>query len=70
MNTIKGYCRTNLDGYDCSEVRDFVAVPQKGDRVEVKRGNYPSRLEVCGITHLVKNGIPLIEVELTLKSKV
>ena len=62
---IKAFCRTNLDGFDCSEITSFVTLPNKGDKVQVKyRGNV-ALLEVCGITHRCKNDEPSIEVELT-----
>lgn len=65
MNWIEGYCRTNLDYYDCNEVKVFAAMPTKGDYVTVRyKGNY-SALRIVAITHRVKNGnAPYIEVEL------
>jgi hypothetical protein len=34
--SIKGYCHTNLDNYDCSGVTQFVAVPRLGEKVQVR----------------------------------
>lgn len=54
MNYIKGHCKTNLDDYDCSQVKVFAKVPNKGDRIKVtKRGEGETTLKVCGITHSV-----------------
>lgn len=69
MNWIEAFCRTNLDDYDCSLVKVFAAIPNKGDKVQVLyRGNVTS-LDVVQVTHKCKNGntstpIPYIEVEL------
>ena len=64
MNYIVGFCRTNLDNYDCSEVRVFVAVPRIGERVRVLYKGNSTTLKVCGITHCLRSGNPIIEVEL------
>jgi len=46
---IKGYCFTNLDGYDREEwPKEFVAVPLQGDWVGAKSGRI---LRVVKITH-------------------
>jgi len=69
MNYIEGYCYTNLDDYDCSLVKVFAAIPNKGDLVDVLHMGSVSALEVISIRHKNKNGstsnpIPYIEVEL------
>jgi len=64
MNCIKGYCRTNLDNYDCSDVRVFVAVPRIGESVRVSYKGNATWLKVCMVTHTVKNNEPEIIVEL------
>jgi len=63
---IKGYCKTNLDDYDCSSVTQFVAVPRIGEYVVVTYKGKPSKLRVVNITHLYSNMFdgPMIEVEL------
>lgn len=71
---IKGYCRTNLDGYGrCDWPEVFVALPRVGDCVEANDRS----LRICAITHKVateniycktisiQKGEPYIEVELT-----
>lgn len=65
MNTIKGYCRTNMDGYSLEKwPREFVAIPREGDRVAAESGK---TLKVCGVTHKYDkmNNCPYIEIELT-----
>lgn len=63
MNTVFGYCRTNLDGYErCEWPERFVAVPRIGERVQCKTTE--CSLKVVGITHLDNGAGPLIEVEL------
>jgi len=66
---IKASCRTNLDGFDCSNVTAFVAVPNKEDMVEVKYRGQPAILKVCSITHHCKEGVPYMSVELTGKPR-
>ena len=52
---INGGCRTNLDDYNFEEwPEEFVAVPQKGDRVRSKSGKI---LWVVGITHMMVDDI-------------
>lgn len=76
---IEAICKTNLDDYTCP-ITVFVAVPQKGENVDVFHKGHPSTLKVISITHKQKleshsnnNGIainvyfrktPYIEVEL------
>jgi hypothetical protein len=65
MNTIEGYCRTNLDDYKREEwPRVFSAVPREGENVRSKSGKV---LKVCKVTHGYDfmNNKPFIEVELT-----
>lgn len=64
MSEIRGYCRTNLDGYE-GEVwpNTFAAVPRRGDSVQAASGK---RLQVVAVTHYYDAGddVPRIEVEL------
>ena len=69
MNYIQGECHTNLDDYDCSLVKVFGAIPNKGDLVEVLYKGNVAQLEVVSIKHKCRNGstpnpIPYIEIEL------
>lgn len=66
---IKGYCRTNLDGFNCSKIKGFAAPPQKGDKVEVLYRGEPAILEICSITHKMVDGEPILSVELTGRSR-
>lgn len=62
--TIKGKCKTNLDNYDTSIIKQFYRVPNIGERVSVLyKGNITS-LKVVQITHDIKDGDPFIIVEL------
>lgn len=63
MNKIKGYCKTNLDGYTM-KVFEFYKVPEIGERVACYRFGYEAVLKVCQITHDIKDGDPYIIVEL------
>jgi hypothetical protein len=67
MNYIKGFCKTNLDGFNCSGEYYFVAVPLRGDSVKVRtdKGKWTT-LKVVHITHQFSNILdgPSIEVEL------
>ena len=65
MNYIRGYCKTNLDNFDCSIVNVFCSVPKIGDRVRVLYKKNVTTLKVCKITHDQQNGEPFIVVELT-----
>ena len=69
MNYIEGRCKTNLDDYDCSLVKVFAAIPNKGDFVDVLYKGGISALAVISVKHKCKNGstsnpMPYIEVEL------
>ena len=65
MEYISGYCTTNLDDYDCGGFTEFVAVPRKGERVEVKYKNNLTVLWVVGVIHKHhKDRGPYIVVEL------
>lgn len=55
MNYINGFCTTNLDGYDCSRVTKFFAIPNIGDSVEVLRKGTRCTLKVVHITHGFNN---------------
>jgi hypothetical protein len=73
--SIRGFCRTNLDGYEREEwPRRFVAVPRKGERIAATSGR---NLVVVSVTHHVAasklgmviagelcEGEPYIEIEL------
>ena len=49
---IKGYCFTNLDGFENeSWPEEFVAIPREGERIESK--NY-KELKVVKITHTMR----------------
>jgi len=65
---IKGQCHTNLDDYDCSEVKVFARVPNIGERVICKYKGNTTSLRVCQITHDVRgergNEYPYILIEL------
>jgi hypothetical protein len=62
---INGRCRTNIDDYDCSKVKEFACVPSKGDRVAVTLKGEARTLVVVAVTHDVdKVGHPFIIVEL------
>jgi len=69
MEYIEGICRTNLDGYDCTKVTMFVAVPRTGDKVYVLKEGYETILTVISITHTIRciNNIcqPYIIVQLS-----
>ena len=65
MNYIDGYCRTNLYGYDVSEVKKFAAVPRLGEKVECKYQGRRATLTVCDVTHRYICNDPYIEVELS-----
>lgn len=66
---IRGYCRTNLDGYESEQWPTiFAAVPRVGECVQAKSGK---RLKVARVTHAVVEDSflqtgqrPDIEVEL------
>lgn len=62
---IKGRCETNLDGYDCSKVKVFAEVPNKGSRIVVFFNGAERTLKVCDITHDVKDNEPYIIIGLT-----
>ena len=69
MNYIQGHCQTNLDDYDCSLVKVFAAIPNKGDYVDVLYKGGIAALVVVSIKHKCRNGStpnpqPYIEVEL------
>lgn len=51
---IKGYCRTNLDGYERVQwPEEFVAVPRVGERVRGRLSVHEYRdLKVIEVTHL------------------
>jgi hypothetical protein len=70
---IKGYCRTNLDGYEhVIWPEEFIVVPRLGDYVEGELGGERRRLQVVRVTHLFvhefagssAHRVPGIEVEL------
>jgi len=65
---IKGKCFTNLDDYDCSEVKLFARVPNLGERVYCEYRGSSTSLRVVQITHEVRgergNEYPFIVVEL------
>lgn len=65
MEYIRAKCKTNLDDYDCSIVTQFVALPRKGERVEVSRKGSTATLVICQITHTYDIMGPMIIVELT-----
>ena len=64
METIKGQCKTNLDDYDVSEVREFYRVPNIGERVMCRYKGHRSDLKVVQITHSLKENKPFIIIEL------
>lgn len=64
MNKIKGFCFTNLDDWDTSEVKEFARVPNVGERVFAKHKGSSSSLKVVQITHDFRNNEPYIHVEL------
>jgi hypothetical protein len=67
MKYIKGYCKTNLDDYDCSIVNRFVALPRVGDLVRVLYKGYSTQLKIYSITHCIEatsGRDPFIEIEL------
>lgn len=65
---IKGHCFTNLDDYNCSEVKFFARVPNIGERVACKYKGNSTSLKVVQITHDIRGPIgdeyPYIIVEL------
>lgn len=71
---IKGYCHTNLDGYErVVWPTVFAAVPRIGDRVTGVSGSERHSLKVVGITHeeTLQNGngsfmeqTPILSIEL------
>lgn len=65
---IKGQCFTNLDDYDCSDVKIFARVPNIGERVYCKFKGNSTSLKVVQITHSIRgergNEYPYILVEL------
>lgn len=63
METIKGRCKTNLDGYTMT-VTEFYRVPMTGERVTCLYNGRETTLKVCDITHDFKFGKPFIIVEL------
>jgi len=65
MNYIQAVCRTNLDGYDCTRVTRFAALPREGDKVAVWKRGVNTTLRVCSVTHTQKQeDTPIIIVEL------
>jgi hypothetical protein len=66
MNYIQAKCFTNLDDYIC-HVTEFVAVPKKGQQVQVSRRGCYATLKVVNIVHKQwqNSRIPFIEVELS-----
>jgi hypothetical protein len=62
---VTGHCTTELEGYDVSIVKTFVAVPIIGkERVScLKDGEY-TELTVLGVAHYEHEGQPKISVEL------
>ena len=70
MYQIQAYCHTNLDGFDCSEIKGFSCPPQIGDMVAVKYKGNVAHLKVCGITHFyTESRGAYIGVELTGKPR-
>lgn len=62
---INAICRTNLDGYDCSMITKFVALPRIGDYVSVSQSKYAVKLKIVQITHCqTPDGDPYILIEL------
>ena len=64
MENIKGHCRTNIDDYDTSDVKEFARVPNIGERVYCTYKGSSTSLKVVQITHDYKNNAPYIVVEL------
>lgn len=65
MIKIKGFCRTNLDDYDCDIVKEFVEVPKIGSHVFVRKNGCDHTLEVYQIEHCYSEEIgPYIRIEL------
>lgn len=63
--SVNGRCRTNLDDYDCSKVKVFASVPNRGDKVAVTlRGEERTLVVVCVTHDVYKDGNPFIIVEL------
>lgn len=63
-DTIKGRCITNLDDYDCSEIKEFARVPNIGERVYCQYKGNSTSLKVVQITHDFRNQEPFIVIEL------
>jgi hypothetical protein len=73
MNYIKGYCRTNLDYYNCSLVKVFAAIPNIGDNVQVLYKGNVTTLKVVAVTHkqngTENNPIPISRSNYTTKTR-
>jgi hypothetical protein len=63
METVKAYCRTNLDDYKI-EIDEFYRIPLQGEFVECLYKGKPAKLAVHSITHKRSGSKPFIEVEL------
>lgn len=64
MNRIKGHCKTNLDDWDTSKVKEFSRVPNIGERCFASLHGNTGSLKVVQITHDFRDGEPYIIVEL------
>lgn len=66
---VVGYCHTNLDEWrSASWPTRFVSVPNIGEQVEGRKGEYRPVLTVVAVTHELTNaGEPMIRVELHKK---
>lgn len=63
---IDATCFTNLDDYNTSFAKKFIAIPNKGDNVEVLYKGKRDYLKVVAIYHCcdLATSVPILRIEL------